>query len=301
MRPVVTEAQRRRKTLSSGSTVDDFVGMKDDSGLGWLWGRRLLIFGDSVDRYMIQFFCEEFGYTMQQPGPHRTATCEVLSLNLTLIHWHFAGSWTYRPDWWWMDDMKEIPFEERWPKLWAPMLDTTVRGRNGMPDLILWNNGLWDQRALWEAAEAHHKPDSILGRRERQLAWQEVRFIAARIQKFVQRIHEEFPGVPTMFRATTIHRDSNARDANTLELDRVSRAVAERAGHEIFEWGRLMSAFSMLYKDNTHIGKGAGSWLWSDMILESLARAAHVGNSARAPYFDGWDACHSRLISWGGR
>lgn len=198
--------------------------------------------------------------------------------------------------------MEEVAFEDRWDKIWAPMLNTTVRGPTGQPDLLLWQNGLWDQRALWEAGEAHYDVENPMGQRERQLVWQEIRFTAARIKKFVQRLNIEFgPDVPTMFRAITVHRESNALDANIYELDRLSRAVAEQAGHEMFEWARIISAFSMLYKDQTHPGKGPGSWLWGNMVLEYLARSAGIRDETRSPYFDGWSACHSQLTNWGGR
>ncbi|KAF7557418.1 hypothetical protein G7Z17_g731 [Cylindrodendrum hubeiense] len=304
MHRAVAEDERRRKAVSvkkDDQTPEDFVSMKDGGGLDWLWGRRVLIFGDSVDRYMMLFFCEEFGRTIQQPKEHTTATCVIPSLNLTMVHWHFAGSWPGRPEWWWMDDMKEVAFEDRWAKIWAPTLNTSVRGPTGQPDLLMWQNGLWDERALWELGEAHYDVNNTMGQRERQLVWQEIRFVAARMKKFVQRVSAEFKGVPTMFRAITVHRESNARDANIYELDRLSRAIAEHADHETFEWGRLISGFSMLYKDQTHPGKGAGSWLWANMILEYLARSAGVKDEARSPYFNGWDACHSHLTGWGGR
>jgi hypothetical protein len=304
MKMVVEESQRRVNSIDvpkEEQKASHFAAMKDEGGLSWLWGRRVLMLGDSVDRFMTQFFCEELGSKMRQPKQHTTATCSIPSLNLTLTHWHYAGSFTFRPQWWWMEDMEEIPFEERWAKLWGPMVDS-VRGPNGRPDLIMWQNGLWDERALWENGEAHYNPGELLGQRQRQLVWQEVRFITARVKKLVQRLSTEFgPDVPTMFRAFTMHRESDARDANLYELERVSRAVAEQAGHEMFEWGRLISGFSMLYKDQTHPGKGPASWLWSNMMLEYLARGAGKGDEARKPYFDGWQACHAHLAQWGGR
>lgn len=304
MTMAVAESKRRTSAINvpkDEQKATHFAAMKEGGDLGWLWGRRVLMLGDSVDRFMTQYFCEEFGSTMRQPQQHTTATCSIPSLNLTLTHWHYAGSFTYRPQWWWMKDMQEIPFEERWQNLWGPMVDS-LRGPEGRPDLVLWQNGLWDERALWENGEAHYNPDELLGQRQRQLVWQEVRFITARVKKLVQRISSEFgPDVPTMFRAFTLHRESDARDANLYELERVSRAVAEQAGHEMFEWGRLISGFSMLYKDQTHPGKGPASWLWSNMMLEYLARGAGKGDEARKPYFDGWQACHSHLSQWGGR
>lgn len=275
--------------------------MKSEGGIGWLWGRRVVIAGDSVDRFMVQYFCEEFGSVMRQPKMHTTATCSIEALNLTLVHWHHAGSFTFRPDWWWMKDMKEIPFEERWETLWKPTFNLT-RGPNNRPDLFLWQSGLWDERMLWENGEAHYKPDETMGQRQRQLTWQEIRFVSARTKRFIDMVRDEFGSqMPSMFRAYTLHRESDARDANLYELERLSRALAERAGHEMFEWGRLLSGFSMLYKDQTHLNKGPASWLWGNMLLEYLARSAGQGDVSRRPYFDGWSACHSDLSSWGGR
>lgn len=304
MHKLVAEDKRRRsavKTVRNQQTVEDFVSMKDDD-MSWLWGRRVLMLGDSVDRFMMQYFCEELGRGMKQARPHTTATCTIPTFNLTLVHWHLAGSFTHRPTWWWMKDMKDIAFEDRWDKLWSPMLNTTVRGPNGRPDLLLWQSVLWDQRALWEAGQAHYSQDHPLAQKERKLVWQEIRLVAARLKKLVKSLHAEFGSqVPVMYRAGTIHRNSNASDASIYELDRVSRAIAEQAGHEVFEWGRIMSSLSMLYKDHTHPGKGAGSWLWGNMILEYLARSAGRGDEVRSPYFDGWQACHDELVNWGGR
>ncbi|EXL63108.1 hypothetical protein FOCG_01490 [Fusarium oxysporum f. sp. radicis-lycopersici 26381] len=299
----IAESTRRKKAINANgeTSVQAFAEMKDDGGFGWLWGRRIILFSDSVDRFMMQFFCGEFKRGMKQPKPHTIASCDIPEFNLTFHHWHFAGSMTYRPDWWWMDDMEEISLEERWDKYWTPLHDQ-VRGPNGHPDLILWQNGLWDQRAFWEAGEANHEKDVYpMGTRVRQLVWQEIRFVAARIRTFVERIHTEFGDAPVMFRAMTMHRESDARDASIYDLERLARATAEKAGHEVFEWGRLISSLSMLYKDQTHPGKGPASWLWGNMVLEYLARAGGAGDEKRKPYFEGWDKCHDKLVHWGGR
>ncbi|KAM5350647.1 hypothetical protein ACJ41O_007152 [Fusarium nematophilum] len=305
MHPAVAESKRRRDLMKGKKpSMEDWATMQDDRSFGWLWGKRVLLFSDSVDRFMIQFFCEEFGHRMTQPQPHTTATCVIPEFNLTLIHWHFAGSFPYRPEWWWMQDMQDIAFEDRWKNMWLPMTNETIRGRNGKPDLILWQNGLWDQRALWESGEHHYEATEYpLGTRTRQMVWQEVRFVAARLRKFVGVLEEQFPGVPTMFRGLTIHRESSSNDATIYDLDRLSRAIAEKAGHEVFEWGRIITSLAMLYKDQTHPGKGPASWLWGNMLLEYLARIGGEGDGdeSRQPYFDGWDSCHEHLVHWGGR
>ncbi|KAF2095792.1 hypothetical protein NA57DRAFT_78572 [Rhizodiscina lignyota] len=310
MNDVLAEHQRRRMSVDANDgdlQHYHYVSKKDDGGMGWLWGRRVLVLGDSVDHFMAQFFCEEFGYRIRQPRPRTTATCEIPTFNLTLIYWHLSGSYTSTPSWWWMKDMKFVPFEERWEKLWKKTLGTHVRGLNGRsPDLLLWQSGLWDQRAMIENGMAHANVSygAHVGEQERQLVWEEVRFITTRLRKLLSMLRDEFGNTPSMFRTVTIHRNSNATDANLLEIDRVQRALAQQAGQEIFEWGRIIQAFSMLYKDRTHTAKGAGSWLWSNMMLEYLRRSAGAGaaeGDKRDHYFDGWDACHERLVSWDGR
>lgn len=57
-----------------------------------------------------------------------------------------------------------------------------------------------------------------------------------------------------MYRTITAHRVSSGNDANIYELDRISRFVAEKTGSEVFEWGRIINAFAMLYMDKTHVG-----------------------------------------------
>jgi hypothetical protein len=193
----IAESVRRKKAINANADTkaDTYASMKNDGEFGWLWGRRIVLFSDSVDRFMMQFFCSEFKHNMKQPKAHTIASCSIPEFNLTFVHWHFAGSMTYRPDWWWMDDMEEIAFEERWDKYWTPMYDQ-VRGPNNRPDLILWQNGLWDQRAFWEAGEANHEKDVYpMGSRERQLVWQEVRFAAARIRRCTDHVsqHDNSP------------------------------------------------------------------------------------------------------------
>lgn len=310
MNEILAQHKRRRGTTETKEKElkpAHFTYLKDQGGFGWLWGRRVLIIGDSVDRFMVQFFCQEFGRTDQQPEPRTTATCEIPTFNLTIIQWHFSGSFTYRPDWWWMEDMKEVAFEERWDTWWSKTLDSQVRGLNGRaPDLLLWQSGLWDQRAFWEGGAAHNKTAGMgtMGEHQRQLVWEEARFVTVRLKKLLRVLRDEFGDIPSMFRTVSLHKNSNAEDANLMELDRIQRSIAEQQGHEIFEWGRILSSFTMLYRDKTHTDKGPGSWLWGNMMLEYLRRSAgsvSAWHDEEQSYFDNWALCHSRLISWGGR
>ncbi|KAF4981036.1 hypothetical protein FZEAL_3088 [Fusarium zealandicum] len=311
MQKAVRENRRRIGAMNLSSDIqkpETFLSMKDDAGLGWLWGRRVVMFSDSVERYMTQFFCEEFEGVAKFPITHVSARqakviCDVPAFNLTLVYLHSPGSFTYKPNWWWIKPMEYVAWEERWDKHWRPH-EEPIQGPNGRPDLILWQNGLWDQRAFAEGGKANHGPKHVMAKMERQIQWQEVRFVAGRIKKIAQRLNDEFgAGAPIMFRSLTTHRTGGMKNTILLDLDRLGRAVAEEAGHEIFEWARIITLFSHLFQDEIHPAKGPASWLWGNMVLEYLARSAgaQVGGESRAPYFDGWDACHPELLGWGGR
>lgn len=303
MHTAVAESEKRRKETKNSKDVQDYISKKDEGPLSWLWGRRVLLIGDSIDRFMIEYFCQEMGYKFSYPQVHKNSICEIPSFNMTLVHWHLAGTPTYKAKWWWDSPMKIVPFEERWEKEWAPTLSTHVRGLDGRkPDLVMWQIGQWDKHNLFSMAESHFNESDFMRKDERPLVWQEIRFLAARYKKFISLIHNEFGSdVPAMFRALTADRSTDKSEMQLFEMDRLERAVAEWSGLEIFEWGRILTAFTGVYRDMRHVGKGPGSWLWGNMVLEYLARSAGVGDESRAPYFNGWQACHDELNHGGGR
>ncbi|KAM0339919.1 hypothetical protein ACHAPU_010751 [Fusarium lateritium] len=312
MKMVTEENRRRLKAMShvENATAEDFADMKENGGLGWLWGRRLVEFGDSIDRREAKYVCREFGSKMIFPKIHPIekspkGICHIPAFNLTFTAYHSAGGFTYKPDWFWYPNICIVPFEERWEKLWKPH-EEPINGPNGRPDLILWQNGLWDQRGFQVGGEHHHQDNkTILATRNRGMVWDELHFYSARLRKFGDLLNKEFPDTPKMFRSLTLHRVTGSADIMLVQMDRLGRAMAEQYGQEIFEWARIISLLGDWYEDGTHPGQGALSWFWGDMIFEYLARAAGAGITAggeqRHPYFEGWDACHQDLVHWGGR
>ncbi|GKU10853.1 unnamed protein product [Fusarium langsethiae] len=310
MQIATAEHRRRVKAVKNkDATVDDFAAMKDEGGLGWLWGRRVVEFGDSVDRYEAGYTCKEFGHEMYFPKVHPIekfpkGICEIPSFNLTFVVFHSAGGFTYRPKWFWYKEMRIIPFEERWKKLWKPHQEP-IQGPNGRPDLLLWQNGLWDQRGFQVGGRKHHDANTTVGQWSRQLVWEELQFYTSRLKVYVEMLVKEFPDTPMMFRTLTYHQHTGMSDAMMPEMDRVGRAMAEKYGHEIFEWARMIHLLGKHWADRTHPAEGALSWLWGNMVLEYLARSARArvaaGGEERYPYFEGWDACHEEHVGWGGR
>ncbi|KAM0554622.1 hypothetical protein ACHAO7_003761 [Fusarium culmorum] len=309
MQIAVAEHKRRLKALDNPhATVDDYASMKDQGGLGWLWGRRVVEFGDSVDRYEAKYTCREFDIEMYFPKVHPIekfpkGICEIPTFNLTFVVFHSAGGFTYRPDWFWYKEMRIIPFEERWKTVWKPH-EAPIQGPNGRPDLLLWQNGLWDQRGFQVGGKKHHEPNTTVGLWSRKLVWEELNFFTSRLRTYVQMLVDEFPGTPMMFRTLTYHQHTGMSDAMMPEMDRVGRAMAAKYGHEVFEWARIIQLLGKHWADRTHPAEGAMSWLWGNMVLEYLARASGVGTNAggekRYPYFEGWDACHEECLSEGG-
>jgi hypothetical protein len=320
MSAVVAENARRRAAITPELLAQNdsrhFLEEKDGGDFGWLWGRRLLIAGDSVDRLMINYFCNELDGQWQQTW-HVSGVCEVPAFNLTMVHWHIISMLNYKPHWF---EEQKMPtaFEDRWDGLWAETREKHVRGLNGKgPDLILWQSGLWDQTKLFFDLQKSHygaatddkkiyqntsDPSAVFHTNRRQAVWHELRFMSTRLQKLVSYLHETFgTHTPIMYRSLTYHIGGMYHyDYMLMELNRLGRAVAENAGHEVFEWGRIVNGFSAQYIDDQHMAKGPASWLWGNMFLEYMARSAGLGDEQRQPYFDSWSACHDNLVDWGG-
>ncbi|KAL9568909.1 hypothetical protein ACKAV7_006974 [Fusarium commune] len=99
-----------------------------------------------------------------------------------------AGGFTYRPDWFWYKQMRIIPFERRWEELWQPH-ERDIQGPNGRPDLILWQNGLWDQRGFQVGGQKLHEGQNVtVNGRYRKLVWDELHFVLARTKKYAEMI-----------------------------------------------------------------------------------------------------------------
>ncbi|KAM0082004.1 hypothetical protein ACKRZS_005812 [Fusarium odoratissimum] len=183
---------------------------------------------------------------------------------------------------------------EQWP----------MGGPNARPDLILWQNGLWDQRGFQVGGQKLHEGQNVtLNGGYRKLVWDELHFFLARTKKYAEMIIGEFPDIPMMWRSLTYHQKTGSGGIVVIEMDSLGRALAEQYGHGVFVWGRIISLMGHWYEDGTHPGEGALSWLQGNMILEYLARSAKskLGGDYRFPYFDGWERCHGELVGWGGR
>ncbi|KAK9240044.1 hypothetical protein V1525DRAFT_396701 [Lipomyces kononenkoae] len=325
--------------------------------VNWIHNRRVLVLGDSIDRFTVQFFCEDLHSAYQTTknsaygGPHTTFSCTIPYLNFTIYTWHVASMYPMRPDWWWLSHIKHVAFEDRFEHLFKPVWNEVI-GMNGhTPDLILFESGLWDERAFRESYINQKLPDDITdnatreklqaerqetgrGRNGRQLAWDELDFFKARMTKFVMYLRDKFGDTtPMMYRSLSTRRDSNKEDLPTINMDRVSRALMNHHGVEIFEWARLARGFSDEYFDYLHIGHGPLSVTWANMMLYYLFRssggidydgkllrfpdpvAQYVNNRENirdAPIIDVpshpdttvdrfWHECHKHNIHWGGR
>jgi hypothetical protein len=135
------------------------------------------------------------------------------------------------------------------------------------------------------------------------MTWNELHFFSARLRLFLQRLEKEFPDTPMMWRSLTFHRKTGSKDIMLIEMDRYGRALAEQHGHEVFEWARIMKLLGGQYEAKTHPGEGASSWLWGNMVLEYLARAAGAGAQVggdgmlvMTSLYDGEDDNHQGMV-----
>ncbi|RKK94424.1 hypothetical protein BFJ68_g9870 [Fusarium oxysporum] len=199
--------------------------------------------------------------------------------------------------------MRIIPFERRGEELWQPH-ERDIWGPNGRTDLILWQNGLWDQRGFQVGGQKLHEGQNVtLNGRHRKLVWDKLHFLLARTKKYAEMIIRGFPDTPMMSRSLTYHHKTGSGDIMVIDIDRLGRALVEQYGHEVFEWGRIISPMGHCYEDGTHPGEGTLIWVWDKMILEYLVRSAKskIGGGYRLLYFDGWERCHVEFVGWGGR
>ncbi|KAK9371103.1 hypothetical protein V1509DRAFT_615793 [Lipomyces kononenkoae] len=287
------------QTTTTDAKPIDFTAEQQDliSRVNWVHNRRVLVLGDSVDRFMIKFFCRDLGQEAKiendpdYGGDHTTMACHIPLFNFTIYHWHVASLYTFRPEWFWLPHVKYVPFEERFDKLFKPVWHEVI-GMNGQtPDLILFQSGLWDERVFREAGrfedgdlklpeeERKKKYDALskvgLGRGGRQLVWEELVFFKSRMDKFITFVRDKFGAdVPLMYRSLTTRQESHSMDLAGINMDRVTRALVEKRSIEVFEWARIAAAFSTQYMDKLHIGRGPLSYTYSNMLMYYLFRAA---------------------------
>lgn len=90
MKLAVKENRRRQEAMAhiKNATSEDYHRMRNDGEFGWLRGRRVVPFGDSVDRRAARYVCHEFGHDMVFPKLHETeqwpmGVCHIPAFNLT--------------------------------------------------------------------------------------------------------------------------------------------------------------------------------------------------------------------------
>ncbi|KAK9455914.1 hypothetical protein V1511DRAFT_323216 [Dipodascopsis uninucleata] len=280
--------------------------------VSFLQDKRVLLIADSVDRYVLMYLCEEVGETYIIDSPrHTTARCHIPSLNFTLYHWHLASYYTYRPEWWWMKMMEIVPFEERFEKIFRKTLPD-ISGIDGRPDLILFQTGLWDQvtfvkKYLFDPT-GNNYIDKKYSDMNRQLSWGEIRYYADRMKQFIHHLRDVFgKDARIMFRSLSVHKQSDDRDLMMLNMDRVGRSLAYENDIEVFDWSKLITAFSSQWKDHVHLERGPMTWLYQNMLLSYIFRASGgveiKGNITKWPYDferevegDPWKTCHPLAV-----
>ncbi|KAK9379100.1 uncharacterized protein V2V93DRAFT_327581 [Kockiozyma suomiensis] len=259
------------------------------TSMNWVKNRRVLLVGDSVDRIAVLSFCQDLGLSMKSEGGpvhgkrQTTVYCHVPGVNFTLVQWHVPSMFTYRPDWWWEKNMTVVPFEQRLTEIYSKYsLPITINAAGRAPDLILVQTGFWDERAFRSGLHEEKEKNlpellktKMTWESDSQLAWNQLRFVNARLQRVVAILREIYgPDVPMMYRSMTTRKDSKQADLGMLSLDRMHRSMATHLGLEVFDWSRIVYGHSSEYKDQLHVHAGPLTWVFDDMLLSYLFRAA---------------------------
>ena len=104
----------------------------------------------------------------------------------------------FNKTWWWMGEMELVSFESRWEAYHKQTLPQLNGLSSRSPDLIIFYSGLWDERAFRELARSNK--NEHLASPTRHITWEESRFFASRLKKFIKFIRGKFgDDVPLMY------------------------------------------------------------------------------------------------------
>ncbi|KAK9449197.1 uncharacterized protein V1518DRAFT_373597 [Limtongia smithiae] len=290
--------------------------------VAWMKDKTVLLIGDSTDRYLSLYFCENaLGGHLKFAlgGIHSTSSCVVPALNLTILTWHVASLYETKPKWWMNPTMTIVSWEERWSQFFMPSL---VWGRDSRgqyfrhtrtrPDLIIVQSGLWDHNVFVAAKQAQDslsartaaEAKSIQMDHSRAFNYRELRYFALRMDKILGDIVAEFPDTPVLCRSLT-QRANGSENAGMNQFGLALSYACRKRDIEMMPFGRIvrdMIGVPGAYADFIHFREGAISSLFHNMMLWYLNRAAGgvesqgqlVRNASGGPTtLANWNRCHN--------
>ncbi|KAK9358119.1 hypothetical protein V1504DRAFT_397591 [Lipomyces starkeyi] len=262
------------------TTKEKELKLQLEEELYWVHNRRVLLLSDSVDRYMTEYMCEELhGVFAHGPaGFQTTASCHIVYLNFTIMHWHVSSTYTSLPPWWWTGRTKIVAFEERLDEYFEPTVRQII-GKNGQsPDVVILQSGLWDQSVF---ALAYNQMLVDQGKAKqlsktmdlmRSLNWEEMNFYMHRIARIVELVRMRFGhDVPFLYRSMT-HLANGSATMSIYDMERGARFVCQQLSVEYMEFGSLISGHYDMYRDKVHLQDGPLSALWGNMVMWYLFR-----------------------------
>ncbi|KAK9378908.1 uncharacterized protein V2V93DRAFT_374489 [Kockiozyma suomiensis] len=314
----LVQYQALLKKTADASEYDE-VEQELSDNMQWVHGRRILLLGDSVDRHNVFSFCTFLGLEPEEtagpelPAKHSTAYCHSPLLNFTIVQWHIPSMATHKPEnWWFRPEMKIVAFEKRFADIFIPWSFENGILQHTSPDLVLFQSGLWDERAFAEATHYYETASqSQDGKRpywktpRKQVTYQHLHFLSVRLRKLVATVRQLFgDSIPLMYRAQIPRGQHTIRadDLGVISIDRMARVLAEQLDIEVFEWGKIVYGFDDEYMDDLH-PKPANSltWVFCDMVMSYLFRSVGgvevEGKVVRGPTESrGWNECHSTFV-----
>ncbi|KAK7207740.1 hypothetical protein BZA70DRAFT_287081 [Myxozyma melibiosi] len=251
----------------------------------WLRNKRILIWGDAIDRDIVQHTCTVLGLASEINlyGYNTVSHCVIEQLNFTIFHWDLPSMYVSRPKWWLLQSMDVVAFENRTETVFKNHT-AAVYGSlfKHAPDLILYQSLLYDWRADMRGrhekmARRKASPEEIAKiPLVRPIRWPELDFYRVRQIKFVHHLRRMFGSkVPILYRTATPRNSAHKADEGMHALDSMSRLIAANNDIEVFEWGHHLKGYaSGAFYDSVHVRPGPHSLLYSNMLLHYLFRAA---------------------------
>ncbi|KAK9452403.1 uncharacterized protein V1518DRAFT_411139 [Limtongia smithiae] len=293
--------------------------------VAWMRNRTVLFIGDSTDRFLSFYMCQ-WGLGgklhMAPEGMHSASHCNIPFLNFTIITWHVASVYETRPEWWIVQKMKLVSWEDRWREFYMPSLVKGDYAGHGTarvrPDMVVVQSGLWDHLMFMFARHAQKGMEAKTQAQKNAmkaaavdhtlpLNYRELRYYIRRMDKILSDVMTEFPDTPLVCRSLT-QRHDGVENAGIHQLEQALAYACRKRDVEMMPFGRIVRGLmgvKNMYADRVHFREGVISSVYDNIMLWYLHRAAGgveqrgklvVNASTEPTSIESWNRCHSYFM-----
>ncbi|KZT55609.1 hypothetical protein CALCODRAFT_498347 [Calocera cornea HHB12733] len=244
-------------------------------GGAWARGKSVLFIGDSHDRNNVYHFCDAVGGRYNSWGDHTGGWCRVDRLELTLAVWFLYGLPDQDYPWHAPNEPRPKTAGGRITEVFLPRMAADGMG-NFTPDLVVMSSLFWDSDHMFEG---YFSEFAVQRPAQHGLSFHELRFHQQQAALLISQIRAQYtPQVPLMYRSRHLRANNDGgRMLRVTQMDQGWRAVCERAGVRVFDWGSKLEGYTDYYDGQQHFAApGPATWLFGDMMLYYLRQAMDV-------------------------